>query len=342
MKKFLAMALALLMVCVMLPVTAMAASGVKMGGTEYPTLKAAVDAAPTDGTETTIEFLGSHTGEGVQVKAGQNLVIKFNGCTYTLTPSGAGSNGTKTAGFQLLKGSTVKFIGGTVNISDINLTYTKDETYTGPEERSCNIMRLIQSYADVTLTDMTFDATNFYGGPQDYALSFNKGQVNINGNTSITGNEGKIAFDSCDGSWAGSGVYNDNPLTAITIDTTGTISGYIEMSGGNLTIEDINLNGGITLYGNNTNYGANVIVNGGTFTDAESVKPYLAEGLTINSNGTVVNTPIVIIVPDDSTDTTTTTEKPANPATGANDFVGVTAALAVVSLLGMAVASRKK
>ncbi len=50
----------------------------------------------------------------------------------------------------------------------------------------------------------------------------------------------------------------------------------------------------------------------------------------------------VIFVPDDSTDTTTTTEKPANPATGANDFVGAAAALAVMSLLGMAVASRKK
>ena len=58
MKKFLAMALALLMVCVMLPVTAMAANGgVKMGEVEYTTLKEAVDAAPTDGTETTIEFL---------------------------------------------------------------------------------------------------------------------------------------------------------------------------------------------------------------------------------------------------------------------------------------------
>ena len=31
-----------------------------------------------------------------------------------------------------------------------------------------------------------------------------------------------------------------------------------------------------------------------------------------------------------------------NPTTGANDFVGAAAALAVVSLLGMAVASRKK
>ena len=65
--------------------------------------------------------------------------------------------------------------------------------------------------------------------------------------------------------------------------------------------------------------------------------------MQINNNGTVVEKqPTVIIITDDSTDTTTTTEKPANPATGANDFVGIAAALAVVSLLGMAVASRKK
>ena len=39
---------------------------------------------------------------------------------------------------------------------------------------------------------------------------------------------------------------------------------------------------------------------------------------------------------------TTPPETDENPATGANDFVGAAAALAVVSLLGMAVASRKK
>lgn len=58
-------------------------------------------------------------------------------------------------------------------------------------------------------------------------------------------------------------------------------------------------------------------------------------------SGTYSNS-ITIIVPDDTTDTTTTTEKPANPATGANDFVGVAAALAVVSLLGIAAITRKK
>ena len=46
----------------------------------------------------------------------------------------------------------------------------------------------------------------------------------------------------------------------------------------------------------------------------------------------------------DTATTTFTISKDAtkNPTTGANDFVGAAAALAVVSLLGMAVASRKK
>ena len=48
---------------------------------------------------------------------------------------------------------------------------------------------------------------------------------------------------------------------------------------------------------------------------------------------------IVIITP---TEDTPKTEPEKNPTTGANDFVGAAAALAVVSLLGMAVASRKK
>ena len=49
----------------------------------------------------------------------------------------------------------------------------------------------------------------------------------------------------------------------------------------------------------------------------------------------------IVIVPD-RTEDTPKTEPEKNPTTGANDFVGAAAALAVVSLLGMAVASRKK
>ena len=63
--------------------------------------------------------------------------------------------------------------------------------------------------------------------------------------------------------------------------------------------------------------------------------------LDLNGNdGTVKpkNTTIVIIQP--------TEEKPAedqkNPSTGANDFVGIAAAMAIVSVVGAAVMSRKK
>lgn len=53
---------------------------------------------------------------------------------------------------------------------------------------------------------------------------------------------------------------------------------------------------------------------------------------------------ITIIVPSDGGNTTTTpsTDNTKNPSTGANDFVGVAAAMAVVSLLGAAAVIRKK
>lgn len=88
-----------------------------------------------------------------------------------------------------------------------------------------------------------------------------------------------------------------------------------------------------------------LLINGGTFTKKKSgAEKYLANGKELDSNGKVVNTSITIIVPGDGGNTTTTpsTDNTKNPGTGANDFVGVAAALAVVSLLGAAAVIRKK
>ena len=89
-------------------------------------------------------------------------------------------------------------------------------------------------------------------------------------------------------------------------------------------------------------------ITGGTFTgDIDSVKDYLPEGKTINNNGQIVDkgttpptdgSPIIIYTPTGDTPNTTT----GNPTTGANDFVGIAAAAAVVALLGSAVILRKK
>lgn len=92
-------------------------------------------------------------------------------------------------------------------------------------------------------------------------------------------------------------------------------------------------------------------------TDFNNVKPGVTvkngmnDGkVTVNGNEvapeksyTVPGT-ITIIVPSDGGNTTTTpsTDNTKNPGTGANDFVGVAAALAVVSLLGAAAVIRKK
>ena len=51
---------------------------------------------------------------------------------------------------------------------------------------------------------------------------------------------------------------------------------------------------------------------------------------------------ITIIVPGDTTPETPKTDDQKNPSTGANDFVGLAAAAAVVALLGSAVVLRKK
>ena len=88
---------------------------------------------------------------------------------------------------------------------------------------------------------------------------------------------------------------------------------------------------------------SNLLINGGTFTKKESgAEKYLANGKELDGNGNVVNkpgTPIIIYNP--TVDTPKANDQ-KNPGTGANDFVGVAAAMAVVSLLGAAAVIRKK
>lgn len=202
----------------------------QIGETKYETLAAAVAAA---GKGAVITLLGNCQGEGISVAGDKDITIDFAGYTYTLT-KGAGSKGTRTNGFQLLMGSKVVMKNGKVDIIADNKTVeVADPEVSG---RLLNVMRFVQSYADVMLTNMVFDAANLYN-MQDYALSFNKGNVLINGNTTVLNYpDTKILFDSCDGSWASSGVYSTDPVTAITIDTTGTLPGKVAMGGGHLNV----------------------------------------------------------------------------------------------------------
>ena len=376
MKKFLSIALALLMVCVMLPVVALADDATptyvaKIGETGYTTLKAAFAAVQAGETITVLE---SSSGDGIVVTTGHNFTVDFNNCTYTVNANLVGSKGTESQAFQLLKDSTITFKNGTINSTIAKM--------------------IIQNYSNLTLENMVIDGTN---AACQYTLSNNNGNVVIK-DTTISASEGKVAFDVCrfssyvgpEVTVKGNSVINGkievsasnttvtNPTHKLNI-TGGTINGEIvkdgnspdftgEITGGSFTGNVTEYAGNSLVVTNGTNYyvgatatatvesatsGTFTVVNGSANVDLTvkggvTVKNGMAEG-TVTVNGKTLETnkkytaPTVIIISGDTTPAETPkTEDQKNPSTGANDFVGLAAAAAVVALLGSAVVLRKK
>lgn len=203
----LACAMALLLALFTLPAARTALAGdndaAKIGDKTYETLEAAFADVP-DGTQTTITLLRNASGNGIQVAGTKNITFDLGGFTYTIDGDAVGSSGTETNGFQLLKGATVKFQNGTI-------TSTKAKI-------------LIQNYCNLTLQDVLLDGTQLnYAAP--YTLSLNCGKIQITGNTSILAKSGGVAFDLY--YWATNG-YTEG--VQVTVDTTGTISGPIELT----------------------------------------------------------------------------------------------------------------
>lgn len=169
-----------------------------VNGVAYKTLDAAVAAAKT-GEQTIIALNKDMAGNGVKAINGQDVVIDLGGHTFDIDGSLVGSASTETSGFQLLKGSKVTFKNGTLKSKKAKL--------------------LIQNYSDLTLENVTLDAT---GGAALYVLSNNHGTVKIIGSSSILAPEGKHAFD----------VYYWPPYYSdgvnVYVNTTGTIRGAIE------------------------------------------------------------------------------------------------------------------
>lgn len=234
-------------------------------------------------------MLKDTSGDGIGLFAADgdvnvNLTIDFNGFTYICNGKAVGSGGTQSQAFHLEKDNTVVLENGTLiaNTTDVNM--------------------LIQNYSDLTLENMNLDATQGTNNV-GYVLSNNCGKVNIIGDTSITAKDGQTAFDVC--YWPTS--YPEG--TQVTVDTTGIIKGNIELGlNGPLTgetaaststifIQNIIHDGKITTYvpdnagdiGNSILHGhkENCEIVGGTFSDPESVKEYLAPGNDLDANGKV-------------------------------------------------------
>lgn len=222
------------------------------GGTGYATLADAVKAVSKDGTITLTQDLDG--APGVSVPSGKQFTLDFGGHTYTLKNPGAGSTGTETNGFQLLRDSTITFRNGIIRISEEN----------GIGEGN-PIKRVIQNYANLTLEDMQIYAEHQSGG-EDYVLSFNNGNIIFKGDTSIyTTDPEAIAFDVC--YWQ-SGGYNGTYVT-FEAGYSGTIGGTIvydstDEAKGTLTIKGNGNFVGIKTSESSSN-GVTIEISGGTF-----------------------------------------------------------------------------
>lgn len=234
----------------------------KIGDAAYDTLADAIKAVK-DGE--TIELTRNVTdAEGITVPSGKNFTIDFKGKEYIVTGPGAGSPNTETNAFQFLKDSTITMKNGTIKV--------------GENASKNNIARIIQNYADLTLENMIFDTKNL-GQNEDYALSFNNGDIVFKGNTSIhTSDADVIAFDVCK--------FSSYPSVNVTFDEsfTGEIEGKIVYDSTNASTHTLTIKGngsfaGIDASTKETEKIAEeaVKVYGGSF--GESVEEYVADEL---------------------------------------------------------------
>ena len=228
-------------------------------GKRYATLKEAINDVKNGGTITLTSNVDN--AAGISVPSGKNFTLDFNGKTYTLKDPGAGSTGTESNGFQLLKDSTINFKNGTIKVAPGN----------------SSIKRIIQNYANLTLENMQIYAANQVGG-EDYPLSFNNGNIVFKGNTSIiTSSDSNIAFDVCK--------FSSYPSTTVTFDEsyTGTINGKIVYDATDANTHKLTIKGNGTLGKIEASSGSEsaakdaIEVSGGRFT-APVNKDYLAPG----------------------------------------------------------------
>ncbi|MCQ2550661.1 MAG: hypothetical protein MJ146_00490 [Clostridia bacterium] len=252
-KRILALFLSLAMVVTFMPAMAFAEIGdsaFAIGDQGYATLQEAIGAVESGQT---IVLQKNSTSVGVSVPSGKNFILDFNGKTLTLNKPGAGSTGTTTNGFQLLKDSTIEFKNGTLNVDSKNIesTWNKNDQEKG-------IALLIQNYANLTLDNMKIDGTN----------------LSKNGNTKVQ----RYVLSNC----YGATVLKKTTITAaendFAFDVDYQVSSYPD--GAQVTVDaDCEIDGLI-----DTNYmeaPSSLTINGGSFTDLATAAKYAEDKATV-------------------------------------------------------------
>ncbi len=345
MKKFLSIALALLMVCVMLPVVALAAE--KTAST-YEELKSAISTA-NDGD--TIKLLAD-IDLSQTITVNKTITLNMNGKKLYNT-SDLWDNPTTDNNWSLI---SVRGSG--------NLTITGNGTFAA-KENDCYAVD-VQESATVTIKNGTFignihavyvfaGTANVEGGTysvqqkypdsakgDEFVLNcYDANRANGTARINVTGGTFKN-FNPANNAAEGEGNnFADNSLVVQKNNTVQNNDYYVGNAANEVIAaaskgEEIFVLNGTTL----TNVPAGVIIQNRT-SNAITVNGEAVD--QTGDNGYVVPASYIVIVPGDTTPAETPkTEDQKNPSTGANDFVGLAAAAAVVALLGSAVVLRKK
>lgn len=369
MKKVISIALALLMVAVMLPVIAMAEDV-----NDATTLKTAV----ANGGEVT---LGADITASITIPKDKTVTLNLNGYKLTnedkkdtIYVEMGGTliiNGTGTVD-NVSHVCAAIFNNGTVILNGGTYTRSLEAGTAASNSDNGNSWYTICNHGDmtvnagVTVTNTGTFSSVFENGYYDYNGSnersnYVSGTNHANPELTIYGGTfegGKITIKNDDGGILeiNNGTFTNDWNRVVYNVNVATINGgsFSCPATNEIAVDSNKLNntvnkGVMTITGGTfdgkvtQSNGAVTTVSGGTFKKGVD-KSYIVDGKKLDANGNVVPDTITIIVPGDGGNTTTTpsTDKTKNPGTGANDFVGVAAAMAVVSLLGAAAVIRKK
>ena len=344
--------------------------------TEYDSLVDAVKAA-INKTDAKIDVLKSSSGDGIEVKHPNklDLTIDFHGHTYDVSGKAVGSKGYESQAWHIEKESKLTLMNGTLEASSKSVAMlfqnysnlTLDNMVLNAQKTGFAYV-MSNNNGDVVIKDTTifaaagmvaFDVCRFaaYTGPSVTVQgnSVINGKVEISSDGKKDGAQHKLAIEN--GTFNGPIVKaGESPEFSSSISGGTFNTDVTEYVGENtLVVTD-----GNNYYVGNTAKSTIENATSGTFTvkKAENdtsltvkpgvtVKNGMNDGkVTVNGNEvapeksyTVPGAPIIIYNP--TVDTPKANDQ-KNPSTGANDFVGVAAAMAVISLLGAAAVIRKK
>ena len=251
--------------------TANASDVVKIGETNYLTFKAALDDSKKDDEITLYVDLDNQNGYSLgnsksdkeSKSDANNITINLNNHKYVVTGNGAGSEGTETQAFQLLKQAGDITIKNGIIVAD------------NPE----NIKMVIQNYSNLTLENVTLDGRKL--SPGNYTLSNNCGTININ-NSTIYASENGVAFDAY--YWPKNGYTEGVEVKS----TNSTIYGKIEVtSDGTSNIgkkHNLNITGGVLASNSTNGQGGKIYTVGYT-----SLKNVELNGNTATEGGAIYN-----------------------------------------------------